>query len=89
MNQPGVRAPLTQGPQKNMWLWAVLIVVVATVFVVILYYIYTPEEENAPVFVLPRRALSDEVTVIEEDLGSADFNNLGSELGDIDKELAQ
>lgn len=89
MNQLGARAPLLQEPQKNMWLWVVLIVVVVVVFVALLYYIYTPEEESAPSVVLPQPELSDDVTVIEEDLGSADFTDLGSELDDIDKELAQ
>ncbi len=88
MNQPGARAPLLQEPQKNMWLWVVLIVVVVVVFAALLYYIYEPED-NAPALVLPRRELSDETTVIENDLGSANFDDLGSELEDIDKELAQ
>lgn len=89
MNQPGASAPLLQEPQKNMWFWVVLIVVVVVVFAALLYYIYTPEEESAPASVLPQRELSDEVTAIDKDLGSADFNDLGNELGDIKKELAQ
>lgn len=89
LNQSGARAPLLQEPQKNMWLWVVLIVVVVVAFVALLYYIYTPEEESAPSLVLPQRELSDDVTVIEEDLGSTGFTDLGSELGDIEKELVQ
>jgi len=69
--------------KNNTWVWVVIaIIAVAALLVAYYYYSYTP---------MPSDATGEAVTEekIAADLEAENFDDLGSELKDIDKEIGQ
>lgn len=80
--------PMLTEPKKSIWLWVVLGVAVVVVLALVFYLYYFPaglEEEILPPSAAEEKAVSD----LEKELQAESFDDLGAELGDIEKELAQ
>lgn len=82
------QSPINSASGKKNWTWPVIILVVIVVLFAayyIFYYGYPPAPSGETV----GGTLTDETAAIEQDLRDIAVEGLGSELDDIEKELAQ
>lgn len=72
---------------KKGWMWPVIVLVVIVVLLAayyVFYYGYTPASGGAA-----GEVSADDIAALEQNLQGITTEGLGSELGDIEKELAQ
>lgn len=80
--------PMLPEPKKSVWLWVVLGAVVMAVLALVFYLYSFPsgkEGDTPPPSAAEEKAVND----LEKELQAESFDDLGAELRDIDKELAQ
>lgn len=75
-----------QENKKLVW-WVVVIIIILVLAAFVVFYMQNPSAESPGAN--SQIAPADSVSSIEADLKVTNVNNLGSELSDIDKELAK
>jgi len=72
--------------KKNLVWWVVAVIVILIAVAFLVYYMRSGTPSVPPTVSQPQ---ADSASAIEADLKALDLSDLGSELSDIDKELAQ
>lgn len=67
---------------KKTWFWIVIAILVVAVLAAVYYFWSSGTPSTGP-------TVEDTTSAIEQDLRATNLDDLGAELGDIDKELAQ